>query len=82
MDRLLEPRDSGGLSLLVPEIEALQVKKKRDAERGPALDEVLSGEDIGRAGITPLSFAGGAHEPLDAVLGQEAISELGTDTHA
>jgi hypothetical protein len=53
------------LSLLVPEEEALKVEAKRAAEAGRALNQVLSGEDVDRAGVTSMPHAGSAHEPLE-----------------
>ena len=58
------------------------MKAKRSAEPGRALNQVLSVENLDRAGVTSMAVTGGTHEPLDVVLRQVAIGELGTDEQA
>jgi hypothetical protein len=70
------------VTLLIPEVEAQQMKAKRGIERGRPLNQVLLVEDLDRAGVTSMSVGLGPHEPLDAVLRQVATGELGTDEQA
>ena len=53
---------------------------KLGAVRGLAQDQALTDGDVGRACVTSMAVAGGAHEPRDAVLRQRAIGESVTDT--
>jgi hypothetical protein len=76
-------RSARCLSLLVPKVEAQQMKAKRDTEPGRPLNQVLLGEDVERAGITSMSVAvGSAHAPLDVVLRQAAVGQFVANNHA
>ena len=64
------------VTLLVPEVEALQVKAKRVAEPGRALNQVLSGENLDRAGVTSMPVTGGRTSHLTLSCGRWPSASL------